>query len=58
MCDFINKIILIADEENYDRDSLIEATVDMMGAMAEISTFKNFNADFNEMYPKNKISLP
>ena len=45
VCDSINKIILIADEENHDRDSLMEATVDMMGAMVKISTFKSFNAD-------------
>ena len=45
VCDFVGKIIRIADDENYDRDSLMEATVDMMATMVEISTFKNFNAD-------------
>lgn len=45
VCDFVNKVIRIADEDNYDRDSLMEATVDMLGVMVEISTFKNFNAD-------------
>ena len=45
VCDFVNKVIRIADEDNYDRDSLMEATADMLGAMVGISTFKNFNAD-------------
>lgn len=45
VCDFIKEIVLIADEENYDRDSLIKEAVDMLGVMVEISTFKHFDVD-------------
>lgn len=39
MADFINNLIRIADEENYDRDSFIKASADMFLVMTEISTF-------------------
>ena len=43
--DYINRLIRIADEENYDRDSFIKAATDMLGVMAEISTFGHFGTD-------------
>lgn len=42
MCDFLNAIICIADEGNYDRDSFVKAIPDMFATMVEISTFENF----------------
>lgn len=43
--DYINRLVRIADEENYDRDSFIKAAVDMLDVMAEISTFEHFGTD-------------
>ena len=40
--DFLDELIRIADEENYDRDLFVNAGADMFQAMATISTFKNF----------------
>lgn len=42
MCNFLNAIIRIADEGDYDRNSFVKAVVDMFAMMAEISTFENF----------------
>lgn len=39
---FLNDLIRIADEENYDRDSFVNASADMFMAMATISTFRDF----------------
>lgn len=43
--DYINRLVRIADEGNYDRDSFIKAAVDMLDVMAEISTFEHFGTD-------------
>lgn len=43
--DYINRIVRIADEENYDRDSFIRAAADMLHVLAEISTFEHFGED-------------
>ena len=42
MCDFVNAIICIADEGDYDRDSFVTAIANMFAMMVEISTFENF----------------
>lgn len=42
MCDFLNAIICIADEGDYDRDSFVTAIADMFAALVKISTFENF----------------
>lgn len=39
---FLNDLIHIADEENYDRDSFVKASADMFQTMAAISTFRDF----------------
>lgn len=39
---FLNDLIRIADEENYDRDSFVQASADMFMTMATISTFGSF----------------
>lgn len=42
MCDFVNAIIRIADDGDYDRDSFVTEIANMFAMMAEISTFENF----------------
>lgn len=42
MCDFVNAIIRIADDGDYDRDSFVTAIANMFAMMVEISTFENF----------------
>lgn len=42
MCNFMNAIIRIADEGDYDRDSFVTAIANMFAMMVEISTFENF----------------
>lgn len=42
MCDFLNAIICIADEGDYDRDSFVTEIADVFAMMVEISTFENF----------------
>ena len=39
---FIPNLIRFADKHNVDRDSLIKYTADMLEAMAELSTFKDW----------------
>lgn len=38
----IPRLIEIADKYNIDRDSMIKYTADMLEAMAEVATFKNY----------------
>lgn len=45
MCDFLNAIIRIADEGDYDRDSFVTAIAHMFATMVDISTFENFKID-------------
>ena len=45
MCEFLNDIIRIADEGNYDRDSFVVSVANVFVNMADISTFKNFKVD-------------
>ncbi len=42
MGDFLNAIICIADDGNYDRDSFVTAIAGMFATMVKISTFENF----------------
>ena len=39
---FIPNLIRFADKHNVDRDSLIKYTADMLEAMAELGTFKDW----------------
>lgn len=39
---FIQNLIRIADEENYDRDSFVKASAEMFAMMAEVCTFEEF----------------
>lgn len=43
--DYINRLVRIADEDNYDRDSFIRAAADMLDFMAEVSTFEHFGEE-------------
>ena len=45
MCEFLNDIIRIADEGNYDRDSFVASVANVFVNMADVSTFKNFKVD-------------
>lgn len=45
MCGFLNDLIRIADEGNYDRDSFVVTIAHMFKKMADISTFGNFKID-------------
>ena len=38
----LEKLIVFADKENYDRDSLIQAFAAMFSTLVEISTFRNY----------------
>lgn len=38
---FLGSLVAIADEGNYDRDSFIKASMDMLQFMIEVCTFKN-----------------
>lgn len=39
---FIPNLIRFADKHNVDRDSIIKYTADMLEAMAELGTFKDW----------------
>lgn len=45
ICDFLNAVIHIADEGNYERDDFVKASADMFKMMTDISTFKNFKTE-------------
>lgn len=38
---FLESLVAIADAGNYDRDSFLKASIDMMQIMMEVCTFKN-----------------
>lgn len=40
--DLIPKLINFADKYNFDRDSIIKYAADVVKALSEMSTFKNF----------------
>lgn len=42
---FLRDLIRIADEENYERDSLVRAGAEMFYTMAQISTFESFDLE-------------
>lgn len=52
---FLNDLIHIADEENYDRDSFVKASADMFQTMATISTFRAFKAKMTTSMFEEKI---
>lgn len=45
VADFLRKILCIADDGNYDRDSFVKATADMLATMAEVSTFLEYQLE-------------
>lgn len=45
---FLNDLIRIADEGDYDRDSFVAANAHMFVTMVDISTFENFKIDGGE----------
>lgn len=45
---FIPNLIRFADKHNVDRDSLIKYTADMLEAMAELSTFRDYKLEVHE----------
>ena len=45
---FIPNLIRFADKHNIDRDSLIKYTADMLEAMAELSTFRDYKLEVQE----------
>lgn len=45
MCEFLNKLILLADKYNYDRDSFVAASAEMFYTMTQISTFEKFKTN-------------
>lgn len=52
---FLNELIRIADEENYDRDSFVKASADMFQTMATISTFRDFKTKMTTSMFEEKI---
>lgn len=42
---FLESLVAIADAGNYDRDSFLKASVDMMQFMLEVCTFKNCESE-------------
>lgn len=52
---FLNDLIHIADEENYDRDSFVKASADIFQTMATISTFRAFKAKMTTSMFEEKI---
>lgn len=42
---FLDSLVAIADEGNYDRDSFIKASVDMLQFMLEVCTFNNHECE-------------
>lgn len=38
----IPRLVKIADKYNYDRNSMIKYTADMLTVMCEVATFENF----------------
>lgn len=52
---FLNDLIHIADEENYDRDSFVKASADMFQTMATIRTFRAFKAKMTTSMFEEKI---
>lgn len=42
---FLESIVAIADAGNYDRDSFLKASIDMMQIMIEVCTFKNYECE-------------
>lgn len=52
---FLNDLIHIADEENYDRDSFVKASAAMFKTMATISTFRAFKAKMTTSMFEEKI---
>lgn len=45
---FLNNLVRIADEENYDRDSFVTAAADIFNTMAAVSTFKHYGEEAQE----------
>jgi hypothetical protein len=43
--EFLKNLLRIADEENYDRDSFVQASADMFATMTEISTFREYQLE-------------
>lgn len=52
---FLNDLIHIADEENLDRDSFVNASAGVFQTMATISTFQNFKTKDASMYEEKII---
>lgn len=52
---FLNDLLHIADEENYDRDSFVKASADIFQTMATISTFRAFKAKMTTSMFEEKI---
>ena len=43
--EFLKNLLRIADEENYDRDSFVQASADMFSMMAAVSTFRDYQLE-------------
>lgn len=43
---FLNDLIRIADEENYDRDSFVNASADIFQTITTINTFRDFKTKY------------
>lgn len=52
--DLIPKLIKFADDYNFERDSIIKYTADLLTAMSEISTFENFKSEDAESEGKDE----
>lgn len=52
---FLNDLIHIADEENLDRDSFVNASADIFQTMAITSTFRNFKTKDASMFEEKII---